>query len=463
MRLPAPGVVLRRSPGRSLRRSLRRRSRRRLPPTPAGRIRRLRRRITLLFALVSALGLVGMAVLAVRADDASWRAQVDADLKLRTSEFAADLRYDEEGVLDYPDPREGGYDCPPVTLFTGGQGRLTALASPHRPCLAVPAPAASGLAAKAAREGDVVLATAADADGRPLRLSAQPFAGGQDAGNTDLVVVAAVDVSGSLDDHERLTVLLTAACAVLVALSALAGRWLAGRAVRPALAALDQQEAFLADAAHDLRTPVTSMRLLAETGLRGEADGHEVLRRTLRQSTRMGELVDDLLTRARLMAGAVPLQREPLRLDQLVDAVVADTPARGHRVRVEAVAAVVFADPGLLRRAVTNLLGNALAHGHAPGEPADIGITVGADGTVAVDDAGPGIPPEQAQSLFERFHSGAGSSGLGLSITAWVAHAHGGSLTVQRSARGGARFLLKVPVQKRPRASERSGCDVGQP
>ncbi|TYC66635.1 sensor histidine kinase [Streptomyces sp. CB01881] len=412
-------------------------------------MRRLRRRITLLFALVSALGLVGMAVLAVRADDASWRAQVDADLKLRTSEFAADLRYDEEGVLDYPDPREGGYDCPPVTLFTGAADRLTALASPHRPCLTVPASAASGLAAEAAREGDVVLATAPAANGHPLRLSAQPFAG-QDTGNTDLVVVAAVDVSASLDDHERLTVLLTAACAVLVALSALSGRWLAGRAVRPALAALDQQEAFLADAAHDLRTPVTSMRLLAETGLRGEADGHEVLRRTLRQSTRMSELVDDLLTRARLMAGAVPLQREPLRLDQLVDAVVADTPARGHRVRVEAVPAVVLADPGLLRRAVTNLLGNALAHGHAPGEPADIGITVGADGTVAVDDAGPGIPPEQAQSLFERFHSGAGSSGLGLSITAWVAHAHGGSLTVQRSARGGARFLLRVPVQKRP-------------
>ncbi|MQS15818.1 HAMP domain-containing histidine kinase [Streptomyces kaniharaensis] len=390
-----------------------------------------------------------MTVIAVRADDSSWRAQVDVDLKLRTGEFVADLRYDDAGALEYPDPKEGGYDCPPVTLFTGTADRLTALAGPHRPCLAVPAPAAQELAAEAGREQDVALTTARADNGHQLRLSAQPFAG-PPGENADAVVVAAVDISGSQNDHERLTLLLTVVCTVLVAVSALAGRWLAGRAVRPALTALDQQEAFFADAAHDLRTPVASLRLLAETGLRGEADSTEVMRRTLRQSTRMSELVDDLLTRARLKAGAVALDLEPLRLDQLVDAVVADTPVDRHRVRVESVPVVVLADAGLLRRAVANLLGNALAHGHAPGEQADIEITVGADGTVAVDDAGPGVPPEQAQSLFERFHSGAGSSGLGLSITAWVSHAHGGSLTVERSARGGARFLLRVPVHKRP-------------
>ncbi|GAB7184700.1 hypothetical protein ATKI12_4531 [Kitasatospora sp. Ki12] len=427
----------------------RRGQRGRRPPTPAGRIRRLRRRITLLFALVSAAGLVGMAVIAVHADDSSWRAQVDADLKLRTSEFSADLRYDEQGALEYPDPKEGVYDCPPVTLFTGTGGQVTPLAGPHRPCLAVPGPALQAVAEAAGRDGDLVRATVTAANGHRLRLSAQAFTGPA-AENADGVVVAAVDTSGNLDDHERLTVLLGVACAVLVAVSALAGHWLAGRAVRPALTALDQQEAFFADAAHDLRTPVTSMRLLAETGLRGEADGREVLRRTLRQSTRMSELVDDLLTRARLMAGAVPLDREPLRLDQLVDAVVADTPAEGHRVTVRAEPVVVLADASLLRRAVANLLGNALAHGHSPGEPADVEVTVGADGTVAVDDAGPGVPPEQAKSLFERFRSGAGSSGLGLSIAAWVAHAHGGSLTVERGTRGGARFLLRLPVQKQP-------------
>jgi len=426
------------------------RTRRRTPPTPTGRIHRMRRRITLLFTLVSALGLIGMTVFAVHADGASWRDQVDSDLQTRTSDIAAGLTPDEDGVLAYPAPKDHGYDCPPVTLFTAGAGHVSRVVSPRRPCLAVPAEALQEAAAEAAREEHGALSTATTPKGRRLRLSAEPVTG--PAGTTDAVVVAAVDISGHLDSHRRLTLFLTIACAVLVAVSAMAGRWLAGRAVRPALTALDQQEAFFADAAHDLRTPVTSMRLLAETGLRGEADSHEVLRRTLRQSTRMSELVDDLLTRARLMAGAVPLEREPLRLDQLVDAVVADTPAHGHLVAVRAEAVVVLADAGLLRRAVANLLGNALTHGHTPGEPADVEITVTVDGTVTVDDAGPGIPSGQAKSLFERFHSGSGSSGLGLSIAAWVAHAHGGSLTVVPSARGGSRFLLSVPVrdQKRP-------------
>ncbi|WP_323747386.1 sensor histidine kinase [Catenulispora rubra] len=113
-------------------------------------------------------------------------------------------------------------------------------------------------------------------------------------------------------------------------------------------------------------------------------------------------------------------------------------------------ATTVVADAALVRRAVANLLGNAPVHGHTRDEPADIQITVGADGTVVVDDAGPGIPPEAVESLFERFHSGAGSSGLGLSIAAWVAHAHGGSLNVTTSTRGGARFSLRIPPHKRP-------------
>ncbi|WP_031066214.1 sensor histidine kinase [Streptomyces sp. NRRL WC-3742] len=424
-----------------------RRSRRGAPPTPKGRIRRLRRRIALLFGLVSALGLVGMAIIAVQGDNSSWRAQVDTDLRLRTARVIADLTYDEEGDLDYPDPKEGAYDCPPVTLFEGSGSRLSPVATPHRPCLAVPAAALQVVAAEAGRDREIATSTATTPDGHRLRLYAQPFAG-SGANASGAVAVAAVDISSDLADNERLTLLLSIACAVLVTVSAAAGHWLAGRAVRPALAALEQQEAFFADAAHDLRTPVASLRVLAETGLRGEADSTEVMRRTLRQSTRMSELVDDLLTRARLRAGAVRLGLEPLRLDQLVDAVVADTPTDGHRVTVRTEEVVVLADAGLLRRAVANLLGNALAHGHDPGRPADIEITVTSDGTVTVDDAGPGVPPEQAGSLFERFRSGKGSSGLGLSIAAWVAHAHGGSLTVATSDRGGARFLLRVPVQR---------------
>ncbi|UKY50894.1 sensor histidine kinase [Streptomyces inhibens] len=85
----------------------------------------------------------------------------------------------------------------------------------------------------------------------------------------------------------------------------------------------------------------------------------------------------------------------------------------------------------------------------AEGRPAEVELTVTADGTIAVDDAGPGVPPALAHSLFERFRSGSGSTGLGLSIASSVAQAHGGTLTVETSARGGARFLLKLPARGR--------------
>ncbi|MFI8281389.1 sensor histidine kinase [Streptomyces sp. NPDC085929] len=68
------------------------------------------------------------------------------------------------------------------------------------------------------------------------------------------------------------------------------------------------------------------------------------------------------------------------------------------------------------------------------------------DGVITIDDAGPGVPPALANSLFERFRSGSGSTGLGLSIAAWVARAHGGTLTLETSPRGGARFALRIPT-----------------
>ncbi|KAB2594143.1 response regulator [Streptomyces arboris] len=211
----------------------------------------------------------------------------------------------------------------------------------------------------------------------------------------------------------------------------------------------DRVEGFARGGDDDLRTPAASLRTLAETALRGETDSTDVHRRTLRLAEGMGTLVDGLLTRARLMSGTAVLAVEPLRLDQLVEAVVEDAAGEGQRVAVRAErAVVVVADPDLVRRAVANLVGNALVHGHRPGEPAEVEVTVDSDGattTVTVEDAGPGLPPEVAGALFDRFRSGAGSTGLGLSIASWVAHAHGGSLTAEAGRRGGARFVLRLP------------------
>ncbi|MFF3034331.1 sensor histidine kinase [Streptomyces rubiginosohelvolus] len=449
--------------------AVRLRSRRSRPLTPTARVRRLRRRITLLFALTSAVGLVAMAAWAVRGDDVRWRDQLDRTMSADTNWALGLLETDEDGRLDAGVLLDtAGTACPPLHLLSvppdaARDARRIAPAAlvvehaPRRPCLSVDGPAVRRAAAAAVNADAERSLDGRTTTGEPVRLFALPFYP-PEAGEDSRPQGALVTVAGTAAqqaDHRGLAWRVTGGCALLVCLSALVGHLLSGRAVRPALEALDRQESFLADAAHDLRTPAASLRTLAETALRGDTDSTDVHRRTLRLAEGMGSLVDGLLTRARLMSGTAVLAVEPLRLDQLVEAVVEDAPADGHRVTVEAQEAVVVADPDLVRRAVANLVGNALVHGHAPGAPAEVEVTVAVDGastTVTVEDAGPGLPPEVAGALFDRFRSGSRSTGLGLSIASWVAHAHGGSLTAGPGRRGGARFTLRLPSGDRPSA-----------
>ncbi|MEU5035348.1 sensor histidine kinase [Streptomyces rubiginosohelvolus] len=449
--------------------AVRRRSRRSRPLTPTARVRRLRRRITLLFALTSAVGLVAMAAWAVRGDDVRWRDQLDRTMSADTNWALGLLETDEDGRLDAGVLLDtAGTACPPLHLLSvppdaARDARRTAPAdlvvehAPRRPCLTVDGPAVRRAAAAAVNADEERSLDGRTTTGEPVRLFALPFypPEAEEDSRPQGALVTVADTAAQQADHRRLAWRVTGGCALLVCLSALVGHLLSGRAVRPALEALDRQESFLADAAHDLRTPAASLRTLAETALRGDTDSTDVHRRTLRLAEGMGSLVDGLLTRARLMSGTAVLAVEPLRLDQLVEAVVEDAPTDGHRVTVEAREAVVVADPDLVRRAVANLVGNALVHGHAPGAPAEVEVTVAVDGAstaVTVEDTGPGLPPEVAGALFDRFRSGSRSTGLGLSIASWVAHAHGGSLTAGPGRRGGARFVLRLPSGDRPSA-----------
>ncbi|MFG3498116.1 sensor histidine kinase [Streptomyces sp. NPDC047928] len=406
-----------------------------------------------MFACTSAVGLVAMAVFAVHSDGVRWREQVDRSMDGDTSWALGLLESDEDGRLDTTVLVETmGTACPPLFVLwvpSDADADPVVEHAPREPCSAVSPAVVREAAYAAVRAGESTAFDRRATDGEPVRVFALPYypPDASEAERAEGALVTVAETTGQRADHRRLTWAVTVGCAVLVLLSAAVGHLLSGRAIRPALAALGQQEAFLADAAHDLRTPAASLRTLAETALRGETDSDDVHRRTLRLAQHMGRLVDGLLTRARLMSGTASLAPQPLRLDQIAEAVVEDAPRRGHRVTVDAEETVVVADPDLVRRAVSNLLGNALAHGHAPGEPADVHITVARDGTVTVDDAGPGLPPEVAGALFERFRSGSGSTGLGLSIASWVAHAHGGTLTAARSERGGARFVLSLPTR----------------
>jgi two-component system, OmpR family, sensor kinase len=215
---------------------------------------------------------------------------------------------------------------------------------------------------------------------------------------------------------------------------------------------------FVADAGHELRTPLTSVRGYAELFRRGGAadpgDLAMIMSRIESEAQRMGVLVEDLLLLAKLDQGR-PLARLPVRLSAIVAEMAADQamlhPAWPVHQRIEPGVEVV-GDELRIRQAVGNLLANARAHTPA-GTPATVTVRM-LDGMAMVEvaDAGPGVPPDVMGRLFERFFRAdpsrsraSGGSGLGLSIVAAIAEAHGGRVEVESPEGGGATFRILLP------------------
>ncbi len=252
-----------------------------------------------------------------------------------------------------------------------------------------------------------------------------------------VAAIAVADRAGFFEDHKRLSNQVRWAAVFLVLAAAAAGYWLAGRGTRATGEALAQQERLLSDAAHELRTPVAKIRAVADSGLAGDEPAEEALGRVARLGEDAGQMVDDMLLLARLDADREEIHKEPLRLDQLVEE-LAD---RHDGVEVSAVETVVEGDPGLLRRAASNLIRNAINHGSG-----EIKVTV-YPSTVIVTDNGDGIDSSVAPHIFERFHTGPTSNGhgLGLPIVKWIAEAHGGTITLTNRPEGGAVATLTLP------------------
>ena len=221
----------------------------------------------------------------------------------------------------------------------------------------------------------------------------------------------------------------------------------------------DRLRRFIADASHELRTPLTSIRGYAELwrqgGLRSPEELADAMRRMEEEARRMGMLVDDLLLLARLDEGR-PMERATVRLDLLVTDAVRDARAvePGRPIELDAEPAVVVGDEHRLRQIVGNLLANVRVHTPA-GSPVQVSVRPH-DGhaRLEVADQGPGLPPEVAHRVFERFFRGdasrtraRGGTGLGLSIVAAVAEAHGGRVAVETAPGKGARFIVEVPLQ----------------
>jgi signal transduction histidine kinase len=209
---------------------------------------------------------------------------------------------------------------------------------------------------------------------------------------------------------------------------------------------------FLADASHELRTPVTTLLGNVEFAARHGADP-EVLEELQRDARRLARLVDDLLALER--AGGSVIAGAPVDLGAVVAEVVRRHDDEGGRVAVRAPAAeavLVRGDASELARALENLVENALVHGPAAGrvtvslERVGVPSDGAAHALLTVRDEGPGPDPADHDRLFERFWRGAGASGrpgsgLGLSIVAAIAARHGGTVQVRGSA-----FTLDLPA-----------------
>ncbi len=222
-------------------------------------------------------------------------------------------------------------------------------------------------------------------------------------------------------------------------------------------ASAERQRRFVADASHELRSPLARMRAEMEVDAAHpeSAEPSVTAASVLAETVSLQRLVDDLLLLARGDAGALTPAAVPVDLDEVVAAPVARARSGGARVDTSGVRPVqVRGDPGSLERLVSNLVDNAVRH-------ARTGIAVSlteSDGTavLSVTDDGPGIGPSDAERVFERFtrldearshgDGDAGGAGLGLAIARDIAVRHGGTLALDPSSRGGARFVVTLPA-----------------
>lgn len=217
------------------------------------------------------------------------------------------------------------------------------------------------------------------------------------------------------------------------------------------------QRQLVADASHELRTPVTSLRTNIEVLLAGEAlseeDRGRLLADVVEQSEELSALVADLIELARGDLPASPT--EEVRLDRVVEESISRARRNAPQIDFEGSAepVVVAGLPDRLGRAVNNLLDNAARHSPPAGT---VEVTVDAEG-VSVRDHGPGIPPDDLPHVFDRFFRGIDSrghqgSGLGLAIVRQVAIQHGGSVSAANAPGGGAIFAMHLPAQLSPRS-----------
>jgi two-component system, OmpR family, sensor kinase len=399
-------------------------------------------------------------------------------------------------ALSFPDTSLAIFDPAGALIAEKAAGRI------HR----VPPPAIPGLALNERHKYTVVLEPGSGGVFRAaaVQINTLPL-------NTNYIIVASQSLEPVLRELETLRRILYAAVPGVLLLAGLGGWFLARKSLAPVVAmseharrigaenlqerlpvvnsrdelgrlaltfnellarvnaAFSQQRQFMADASHELRTPVSVIQTAASVALdsehREEADYRSLLTTIEAQVRRLSRIVEDLFRLARADSGHYVLQPRGFYLDELLTETARAARflagPKGISIEIPALPEVPYhGDEELLRQMISNLIDNSIKY-TPPGGSVQLGLEVsGREYVIAISDSGPGIPPEAQPYIFERFfradeahsngdHNGSGGAGLGLSIARWVAEAHQGHVELEHSSELGSTFVACLPVLQR--------------
>jgi signal transduction histidine kinase len=229
------------------------------------------------------------------------------------------------------------------------------------------------------------------------------------------------------------------------------------------LASLDKERrSFLANVSHELRTPVSNVLVTVEALANGAIEEPELRDRFIQtvqdETTRLSRLIQDLLDLGRLEAGVASLDKQPLRLQNLIDRAVRAVESRmrskGVGIRLEMPEVQLEGDPERLLQAFLNILDNAIKHSLPDSMVLITGKIEGGQVAVKIQDQGQGIRESDIPHIFEQFYTadrsrqGSGT-GLGLAIARRIVEAHGGAIAASSKGEGkGAIFTIRLPIDK---------------
>jgi signal transduction histidine kinase len=321
-------------------------------------------------------------------------------------------------------------------------------------------------AARRAAQGGQTVSETVSGPGGPVRVMTIPV---QKRGNVVAIAQAAQSRRAVSDPVDRLVFVLILTGFGALMLAAAGGLFMSRRAMHPVQEAFGRQRTFIADASHELKTPLTLIRADAEVLSRGlddpgnAKDNRELVDDLLGETDRMNAVLSDLLLLARLDADKASVSREPfdlaLVLSETSERFAARAVAEGKNLEVEHSGKLpARGDAERTGQILAALLDNALRFTPPEGTITVEGHLAEKSVETTVTDTGPGVSPENLDRIFERFyradtHSAArtrgpsgGGTGLGLAIARDLARAQGGGLSAENAERGGARFTLSLPI-----------------